>query len=510
MLALRDCQASTSVEFSKAHVSILRDISASFSLKLKYISFFLVMVNILTKINSSKFKIIKILAIIILFFSTYIKFSNLSEKAYNADEVRGLYRLAGYTRQEIINKAFNGDIIGVSNLQHYQTTNADKNLNDAINSLSGNPEHTPLYYLIARFWIQITQNPVSARVASVVISLLIFPCLYWLCLELFKNPISGWISIILIAISPYHILLSQGAREYSLWTLMTILASAAFLKAIRVKTTKSWIIYGLTLVIGFYSHLFFPLVALVHGIYIACVERLKFTKTSISYLLTSLLGILGFSLWIIVIIKNIEEVEKKTFWVRSGTVSINKIFKIFNSNLGNVFIDFNDSTRLENLFENFIFVLFLYSLYFLLKKTSPKTWLLIISLIVITALAQFLPDLIWQGKRSSQARYFIPCYVGIQLAIAYLIASYLNYKKIWQQCLGAAVLAFFILTGIFSGVLISNTNDWDYLDQGKTANAVNLQLATFINSADKPLVISEATHSFILGLSYLVDENVKF
>ena len=468
------------------------------------------MVHILTKLNSSKLKIIKILAIILFLFSIGIKFSNLSKKAYNADEVRGLYRLSGYTRQEIIDENFNGDIIEVSELQYYQVPNSSKTLNDAIESLSGNPEHTPLYYLIARFWMQITQNPVSSRVASVAISLLMFPCIYWLCRELFDNPLSGWISIILIAISPYHILLAQGAREYSLWALATILASSALLKARRVKTTQSWIIYGITLVIGFYSHLFFIIVAFVHGIYIACVEHFKFTKTSVSYILTSLLGVFAFSPWIFVIINNIEEVEKKTVWVRNATLSINKILKVFSANLGNVFIDFNDSTRLENLFDTFIVALSLYSLYFLIKKTSWQTWLLIVLLIVITAMSQFLPDLILQGKRSSQARYFVPCYIGIQIAVAYLIASYLSYKKFWRQCLGAVVLSFFVLTGIFSGSLIANTNDWDYLDQGNTANAVNIQLAPFINSADKPLVISEATHSFILGLSYLVDEDVKF
>jgi uncharacterized membrane protein len=464
----------------------------------------------MSKINFSKLKIIKIITIIVLIFSILIKFSNLETKAYNADEVRGLYRLSGYTRQEIVEQVFNGKIIGVSDLQYYQTPNPDKNLKDAINSLAENPEHTPLYYLISRFWIQITDTPVSARVASVVISLLVFPCLYWLCWELFDLSLVGWIAMILVAISPYHILLSQGAREYSLWTLTTIFASAALLQAIRVKTTKNWLIYAVSLAIGFYSHLFFVLVAFVHSIYIACIERFRFTKTTISYLLASLIGVLTFIPWIWVIIKNFQKIEEKTVWVRNAKISIKEMLSYFFSNLGNVFVDFNNRSRLENLLDIAIFALTIYSLYFLIKKTQLKTWLLIILLIIVSSLAQFLPDLILEGKRSAQARYFIPCYLALELAVSYTIASYLNYQKIWQKSLGAAVLTFLIIIGFVSGVVIAKTNDWDYLDQGNTANAINIQLAPLINKTDQPLVISEASHSFLLGLSYLVNENVKF
>ncbi|NES73634.1 MAG: hypothetical protein F6K24_54840 [Okeania sp. SIO2D1] len=48
------------------------------------------------------------------------------------------------------------------------------------------------------------------------------------------------------------------------------------------------------------------------------------------------------------------------------------------------------------------------------------------------------------------------------------------------------------------------------MDQGATASAVNLDIAPIINQTQKPLIISNASHSFLLALSYVVDDQVKF
>ncbi|NES74069.1 MAG: hypothetical protein F6K24_57245 [Okeania sp. SIO2D1] len=58
--------------------------------------------------------------------------------------------------------------------------------------------------------------------------------------------------------------------------------------------------------------------------------------------------------------------------------------------------------------------------------------------------------------------------------------------------------------------MIAKTPGWDYLEQGRTANALNLKMAPLINVANRPVVMSEATHSFVLGLSHLVNKDVDF
>ena len=63
----------------------------------------------------------------------------------------------------------------------------------------------------------------AIRSLSALISLLIFPCIYWLCRELFNVPLSvPGVAIALMAISPIQLVYAQEAREYILW-LVTII-----------------------------------------------------------------------------------------------------------------------------------------------------------------------------------------------------------------------------------------------------------------------------------------------
>jgi uncharacterized membrane protein len=133
-------------------------------------------------------------------------------------------------------------------LQKYQRINPEKDLTDTLKALViDQPEHPPLYYVIVRFWVQWFGNSVAVtRSLSALISLLTFPCVYWLCLELFGSPMTGWMAIALMAVSPFHVVYAQEAREYSLWIVMILLSSAAFLRAIRLQTRLSWGIYAAT------------------------------------------------------------------------------------------------------------------------------------------------------------------------------------------------------------------------------------------------------------------------
>ncbi|HBY77920.1 MAG TPA: hypothetical protein DEG47_13175, partial [Cyanobacteria bacterium UBA11148] len=78
-------------------------------------------------------------------------------------------------------------------------------------------------------------------------------------------------------------------------------------------------------------------------------------------------------------------------------------------------------------------------------------------------------------------------------------------QRLWQL-----IFVSLISLGVISGVVISQSRDLALDDQKGTASSLNLQLAPVINKAEQPLIISEATHSFVLALSYLVDDKVKY
>ncbi|NCS26946.1 MAG: hypothetical protein GPI96_21960, partial [Microcystis aeruginosa BS13-02] len=92
----------------------------------------------------------KFLIIAILLIGISLRFFNLEQKVYSADEVRSIKRFSGYTAQELQEQAFNGQIIGRKDLQYFQHPHSERSLSDALRSLMRNPEHPPLYHLSAR------------------------------------------------------------------------------------------------------------------------------------------------------------------------------------------------------------------------------------------------------------------------------------------------------------------------------------------------------------------------
>ncbi len=149
---------------------------------------------------------------ILLIIGLFFRFANLEKKVYWGDESSTSRRISGYTLEEVKQEASNTGAIPVKDLQKYQRPNAEKDLTDMINSLAATAEHPPLYFLLARFWAQLWGNPVAVmRSLPALISLLAFPCMYWLCVELVELPLVRWMATGPIAISPFHIFyLSTG------------------------------------------------------------------------------------------------------------------------------------------------------------------------------------------------------------------------------------------------------------------------------------------------------------
>ncbi len=74
-----------------------------------------------------------------------------------------------------------------------------------------------------------------------------------------------------------------------------------------------------------------------------------------------------------------------------------------------------------------------YSFYLLLSQKERRVWLFVMTLTCVT-LALFLPaDLIRGGVRSINTRYMIPCYLGMQIAVAYFLAVKMTSPQVTMQ-----------------------------------------------------------------------------
>ncbi|MBD2740939.1 glycosyltransferase family 39 protein [Coleofasciculus sp. FACHB-1120] len=446
---------------------------------------------------------------ILLIIGFFFRFSNLDKKVYWGDESSTSRRISGYKIEEVKQEASHTGEISAKDLQKYQRPNGEKDLTDMITSLAATAEHPPLYFLLARFWAQMWGNSVAVmRSLPALISLLAFPCIYWLCVELFELPLVGWMATGLIAISPFHILYAQEARQYSLWTVAVLISSASLLRAMRVKTKSAWSIYAATLILGLYSHLFFLLTAISHGVYVFSLEKFRASKTFVSYLLASLAAILLFVPWLLIALANLSTVDEATEWTRSS-FPIQSLVKTWILNLSRIFIDFNYSFKYRN-FGLYIaiflsLILVSYAIYFLCRQTEKRVWLFILTMVGVTAIALTLPDLISGGRRSGVARYLIPCYLAIEIAIAYLLAVKISSlsAEIWQRRLWQITTVVIITGGVLSCAVSSQAQEWWNKYNGCHYN----EIAQIVNQATQPLFI---WYNFPpLSLTYLLAPKVR-
>ena len=176
--------------------------------------------------------------VILLIIGIFLRFINLDAKVYWRDETATSLAISGYRSTEIW-QSLEGRIVNSGDIIKYQTITPEQNIIDTMQFLVKDV-HPPLYFLIARVWGQwFGSSPAIIRSLSASISLLAFPSIYWLCLELFNSSRVGWMAMALIAVSPFHVIYAQEARMYSLWTVEILLLSVLLLRAMRLNTKAS-------------------------------------------------------------------------------------------------------------------------------------------------------------------------------------------------------------------------------------------------------------------------------
>ena len=431
----------------------------------------------------------------------------------------------------MVQQDFQGKTISVADLQRkYQHTNPEKSWLDTVKGLATEePQLPPLYFILARFWVQLFDPQVATvRSLSAWISLLVFPSIYWLCWELFRSTSAGWMAVTITAVGPFHVLYAQEARPYMMFAVLILLSNAILLRAIALqkspatfkstsKLTKAvWSIYAIVLTLGLYCSLLFFLVIFAHSIYVIFTEKWRFSKTLIAYLLASAVAITFFAPWIWVLINNSPKIEA-TVGLPRLSLSWISLLKPLILITCRIFIDTHwaggiiklgssgIATDLIRLVVAGILLLAIaHSIYLLCRSTPKRIWLFILTAIGITVIALI-------AVRGVADRYLVPYILEIQLAIAYLftvkilVATNSRKKQLWQLSLIAI-----ISSEIISCAVSSQSQLW--WNKYPSSTKYNPVVASIVNQAKKPLVISHGGNNLtgkILSFSYLLKPEVQ-
>jgi len=471
---------------------------------------------------------LRVLIVVLLVMAILFRFSNINSKVYSHDETYTSLRISGYTVEEVKQKLFNGRVITPDSFAQFQSINQEKTLSDTIMSLAKEePGRTPLYYVISRFWVEVFGSSVTAiRSLSACISLLIFPGIYWLCRELFNVPLSvPWLAIALAAVSPIYLIYATEAQEYILWLVMIILCSASLIRAIRLeyqdtnelgkKQPKSdrfatWSLYTTTLILSLYTCLWSGFVAIAHGIYVMVITGFRLNQTARAYLLSSVVAFFAFIPWLMIVLAKYFQIILSDADFPAPVQSM-ALLPFLLRHFSKIFLDLDlaSDTNSSYLISTFFLILVGCAIYFLCRTTSYKIWLFVLTLIIVPAIPLVLPNLISGSIQLGYEPYFLPSYLGIQLAVAYLLATQLYNGTLTRRRIWLTIMIMLIICGLVSSRIYYQAETW----WNKGVSYDNAQVARMINRSARPLLISDAegiNYGNVFSLSYLVQPNVRF
>jgi uncharacterized membrane protein len=144
------------------------------------------------------------------------------------------------------------------------------------------------------------------------------------------------------------------------------------------------------------------------------------------------------------------------------------------------------------------------SLWVLCRQTPRRVWLPIVLLIGLPALALILPDVVLGGQRSLNTRYFVPSLIGVLLAVAYLVSSWMQHPSVMRKRLGRGLLTLLLTMGIVSCAASWQATAW----WSKGVSYYNPTVADFLRQFNQPVIVSSLapdTLGNVISLSREVD-----
>ncbi len=398
--------------------------------------------------------------------------ANLGQ-VYWHDEAYTSLRLSGFTAQALNQALFQGNIITAADLLKFQWPQPENNIDRVIQALAiDDAQHPPLYYILVWYWLKLWGASIPAiRSFSVVVSLLGFPALYWWCQELWAQPRSvsrvssplfspelvmdpklvGGLAVVLLALSPFHILYAQEAREYALWTVLVLVINASFYQALHRQNRWCWFLYGLGLTLGLYTFPLTGLVALAHGLFLLISARQNLRPWGVA----TGLSFLSFSPWLYLILSTWQQTGAT--WTASP-IPLAALWQAWGLNLIRCFYFTDGTFGLGGLgmwlLLGFLLVVVAGSSYIFCRTTPRRVWLGVVLLILTTTLPFALTDLIAGGQRSTSSRYLIPAILAMQIMLAYGLTWLCSHVRVWQRWVGWLVLSVLLSLGLAGGVAI--------------------------------------------------------
>ena len=369
--------------------------------------------------------LLRIAAIAIVILGIVFRLGNLSTKPYWEDEVFTSTLVAGY-EIESVESELKGRLISVGDLAKYQDVRLGRDWQQTSIALAKRPEHTPLYFLLARLWAECFGSSVAAmRAFPALSSLLTLPLFYWLARLLFHSSETATVTLCLACSSPILVRYAQDARPYSLWVVGMLLSSVLLLRAMQRNRIRHWIAYSVAVAFSGLTHWLSGFVFLAHGAYVLATKNISDRAEQIKrkrFFLALSIGLGSLVPWLGLVIYGRSSVQAVLSWLEQEETISSLVVK-WVGNVSHLLFAQPPQGKSEWLFFLPFLVLIGWSTVQLVRQGRVRQWLLPILLCVIPTVAFVIPDLLFGGTRSLISRYFLSADIGALLILGVGLSS---------------------------------------------------------------------------------------
>ncbi len=437
------------------------------------------------------FLILAVVAVGIVF-----RLSNLDGRIYSSDEVfTGLFA-TGHDPVEAGKSIFTGQLITAQQVQQFQAYDPTRSLSVTIAKLATyDPQHPPLYYFISRLLLSWFHNTVIVtRLVAALAGIALIPAVYLLAFELFQSYRVSAISAALVAVSPFHEIYAQEAREYSLWAFFIVVSTLSLLKAVKQQSLTAWMLYSLTLIAGLYTFLFTILAAAGHGLYVLYSSGLKDLRLIRNYCLSTFISLLAFCPWLMNIGVGKSSNIAAADWT-STPMSLSGLLKSWVGHIKSLFFDLDlDSNAYLGISIPIALLLVAlagYAVFWGFRHMPKQSLVCLVTLGGVTLLLLFGADLFLGGRRSTVSRYLMPAYLSLQLMLAYCLGQNLILRKGLARRVWQVTFVIVLLMGLVSSAVFVQAETWS----NKRPSHLYPEVAKVINSASNSLVINSSKNA---------------
>jgi uncharacterized membrane protein len=438
--------------------------------------------------------------VVAILLAAVLRFHNLDWKLYGFDENVTSVRAAGHTLADLHAFAHDGRPHTLLDLKRFAGYDPASSAAAVVASLAReDPQHPPPFFLLHRAIVAALGDGVGVRrLASAVFGVALVAAVWWLALELFALPRVAAAAAVLVAVSPFHVAYAQQAREYSLFALLTCLASAQLLRAQRFGGTARYVGYGLLAALGLWTFPLFALVVVAHAVF----TTFAMPRTARApFWITACAAAATFAPWAVVMVRGAGTTLRDTSWQAQSLTPLLFAGKwVFNA--GAVFFDL-DYITLAWLPVTFIALLVAGYAMFRCTRDAPRYAVAFLgALAVVNLVALLVPDIAQHSTRSLATRYLTPLWLAVELATAYGLTVGVQKLALARRL----ALAFLFIAGFVSCEVSAYARSWWLADTDAAIPGIAAQLAIL----DRPSIVATGDDAYLLELATLVDGSTPF